>query len=384
MTDILDPEKLTELAKHREWPTVSIHMTIHRGNDSARQNLIRYKNLLKEAQSSLRQHGMRPAEIETFLCAAKKLAEDASMWRSGDARGLAVLLGKSTNHVLRLDIEVPEAVMTGDRFLIRPLLPALDKGERFFVLALSKNRVRLLEGGRSQITEVDVAGMPKSLADALKYDDYERQVQFHSRTPGLGGGGRRAAIFHGQGSASDAEKASLSRYFRMIDQGLKEFLVDSSPPLLLAGVDYLLPIYRSVNSYPGLVELALTGNPDDTPASELHVEALDLLEPYFRAEIERDLANFESLLGTGIASNDIEVILSAACEGRIKTLFVSPDSTTYGHFDTSISRVRIEDEPSPVTQDLMNFAAIETLTRGGSIHTLKPQDSPTAAAIFRY
>jgi len=384
MIDTLNQDKMTELAKHREWPTVSIHMTIHRGKDNARQNLIRYKNLLKEAQSSLRQHGMRPAEIETFLCGAKEIAEDASLWRQGDARGLAVLLGKTASHVLRLDIEVPEAVMTGDRFLIRPLLPALDKGERFLVLALSKNRVRLLEGGRSRIIEVDVAGMPKSLAEALKYDDYERQVQFHSRTPATAGGGRRAAIFHGQGSASDAEKASLSRYFRMIDQGLKEFLVDSNPPLLLAGVDYLLPIYRSVNSYPGLVELSLTGNSDDTPASELRAEAADLLEPYFRAELERDLANFESLLGTGIASDDIEVILPAACEGRVKTLFVSPDSTTYGYFDMSSSKVRIEHEPSSASQDLMNFAAIETLARGGLIHILKPQESLTAAAIFRY
>lgn len=384
MTDILDPEKVTELAKHREWPTVSIHMTIHRGNDSTRQNLIRYKNLLKEAQTSLRQHGMRTAEIETFLWAAKEVAEDAALWRQGGARGLAVLISRSISHVLRLDIELPEALMTGDRFLIRPLLPALDKGERFLVLALSKNRVRLLEGGRSRIAEVDVAGMPKSLADALKYDDYERQVQFHSRTPAAAGGGRRAAMFHGQGSASDAEKASLSRYFRMIDQGLKEFLTDSSPPLLLAGVGYLLPIYRSVNSYPGLVDLALTGNPDETPASELHAEALDLLEPYFRAELERDFASFESLLGTGIASDDIEVILPAACEGRVKTLFVSPDSTAYGHFDVSSSTVRIEGEPSSANQDLMNFAAIETLTRGGEIHTLKPQESPTAAAIFRY
>ena len=232
MTDILDPEKVTELAKHREWPTVSIHMAIHRGNDSARQNLIRYKNLLREAQASLRQHGMRTAGIETFLWAAKEVAEDAALWRQGGARGLAVLISGSVSHVLRLDIELPEALMTGDRFLIRPLLPALDKGERFLVLALSKNRVRLLEGGRSRIAEVDVAGMPKSLADALKYDDYERQVQFHSRTPAAAGGGRRAAMFHGQGSASDAEKASLSRYFRMIDQGLKEFLTDSSPPLL--------------------------------------------------------------------------------------------------------------------------------------------------------
>jgi hypothetical protein len=49
--------------------------------------------------------------------------------------------------------------------------------------------------------------VPTSIAEALKYDDPEKNLQFHTGTTG-GGGGERSAMFHGQGAGNDEQERS--------------------------------------------------------------------------------------------------------------------------------------------------------------------------------
>ena len=60
----------------------------------------------------------------------------------------------------------------------------------FFVLALSQGSVRLFEGSRDGIRELDLADIPTSLRDAVGYDYEQRSLQFHT---GAGAGDWAAA-----------------------------------------------------------------------------------------------------------------------------------------------------------------------------------------------
>jgi hypothetical protein len=83
----------------------------------------------------------------------------------------------------------------------------------------------------------------------------------------LSGKGKLSAITHGDEVDS---KENIKRYFRRIDKGLHELVRDERVPLVLAGVDYLHPIYKKVNSYPHLMEAGVGGNPERLSAKELH------------------------------------------------------------------------------------------------------------------
>ncbi len=385
--DSPDRETLSALAQHLGWPSVSIHMPTHRAGNDKGQDPIRLKNLLKSAEEDLRAGELRPPEIETLLGPARALLSDGSFWRdTGD--GLSIFLAEDVFHRFKVPVELIESVSVGERFAIRPLLPALQTGERFYVLALSKNRVRLLEATGDEIGELDLTGVPRSLADALKYEDYERQVTFHSRTPMSTGKGRRAAMFHGHGGIQDSEKDELSRYFHMIDKGIHEFLHDDDAPLLLSGVDYLLAMYRETNSYPHLVEASMSGNPDELTLSQIHHRGQELLKPHFRAELDQDVASLQDLIGTAEASADLHEIIRAAYEGRVRVLFVSPHANHWGRYDPSSGRVDIAEQPGPDDWDLADLAASETLLHGGVIHTIDDlvadDTSHSAAALFRY
>jgi hypothetical protein len=161
---------------------------------------------------------------------------------------------------------------------------------RFYVLALSQDRVRLLEGTRHSVEEIDVARVPGSLVEALQYDR-------EGRTQARAAHGGQGAVF--QGSVENEAKLEILRYFQMVDRGLRDVLAEEKVPLVLAGVDYLLPIYHEENTYNHLMDKGITGNPETLSAKDLHKRAWAIVEPQFaQAQAEqRDL--YYELTGRG-------------------------------------------------------------------------------------
>ena len=94
-------------------------------------------------------------------------------------------------------------------------------------------------------------------------------------------------MFHGQ-SADDA-KDRILRYFRQIDAGLRDLLREAQVPLVLAGVEYLLPIYKEVNTYQHLLDGGISGNPEGVNF-DLHRQAWAQVEPFFTREQEQAAA----------------------------------------------------------------------------------------------
>jgi len=95
----------------------------------------------------------------------------------------------------------------------------------------------------------------------------------------MGKGGHHPAKFHGQGVGIDEAKEDILRYFQHIDRGLHALLKDETAPLMLAGVEYLFPLYQEANTYPHLLEQGITGNPDKLKAETLREKAWDIVEP---------------------------------------------------------------------------------------------------------
>ncbi|MFZ1399276.1 MAG: hypothetical protein WAS33_20390, partial [Candidatus Promineifilaceae bacterium] len=278
-------------------------------------------------------------------------------------------------------------VVIAGRFHIKPLLPLLADDGHFFILALSQNEVRLLQGTRHSVSEVDVADIPASLAETLVADGPEKQLQFHTSS-GSPGGGKRAAIFHGHDAAGKLSRTNIRRYFRQINSGLSAWLVNEHAPLLLAGVDYLLPLYKEVNSYPHLLEEVITGNPEMLRADELHQRGWAIVQPLFQQARRQAGAKYQHLLRSGseIASNDPLQIIQAAFNGRIETLFVALGQRLWGRFDPETGAVELHQEKGGGDGDLLNVAVIQTMMNGGAVYAVPLEEMPSRnilAAVYR-
>nr|WP_217523290.1 hypothetical protein [Pleurocapsa sp. PCC 7327] len=319
MNLVFSTDELTTLAEVRSLPCVSIFMLTHRMDPQTQQNPIRFKNLLRQAEEKLTDSGLRGQDAKDFLEPAQEL-DDYQFWQYRSDE-LAIFVCADRLLYYGLPLNFPERVVVGDRFYLKPLLPLLTGDGQFYILALSQNQVRLFQGTRYSVDEVKLEDLPTSIAEALKYDDPEKSLQFHTGTSG-GGNGDRAAMFHGHGAGDEAQKDNLLRYFRRVNQGLQELLKNRRSPLILASVDYLLPIYQQANTYPHLLDVGITGNPEERKAEELHAQAWEIVQPYFEQEQQKASDRYQALIGTGQTASTIQEVVPATYYQRVETLFV--------------------------------------------------------------
>ena len=335
----------------------------------------------------MEKRGIGAGEINKFLEPGYNLQALAEFWQK-QSDGLAVYISPDDFFYYRVPINFEEYVNVGDAFHFKPILPILEGNGRFFVLALSQNDVRLLEGTRERVREIALEGIPTSLAEALEFDDPERDLQFHTRTRPRAESGRNA-IFHGLGSGESDSKNDILRFFHKLDSGVIEHLKEAKAPLVAAGVDFLIPIYREANSYPHMLEKHIEGNPEPLSEAELHKQAWQIVEPIFQAAQEEASGRFQALAARqdGGASQEIAQIVPAAINGRVDTLFVLRNQRVWGRFNPQTQEVSLSDNKDAKAQDLLDLAAVQTLLNQGVVYAVDKEDMPTdgaAAAIFRY
>lgn len=383
--DLVNRAEVRALMTERGEHCVSLYLPTHRAGPQIQQDPIRLKNLLRQAEERLQSNGRRRSEAQAILAPAQRLLTDDTFWQH-QSDGLAIFASSNSFHSYRLPYSFSELAVVTDRFHVKPLLRLLSGDGRFYVLALSQKRVRLLQGTRHSVAELVLDRLPKSLAEALGDEERERQLQF--RTAGRGG----SAIFHGHGSSGDESehKKDLLRYFQRIDKGLHDLVCAEKTPLVLAGVDYLLPIYREANTCAQLVGEGIVGNPDGLSAEELHDRAWEILEPLFAKAQDTAAAQFAGLVGSDRASTDLAEIVRAAVHGRVGSLFVAVGVQQWGKYDGDGGEITLHDDRRPGDQDLLDLAAVETLTHSGEVFAVSPEEVPAAgepgpvAAVFRY
>ena len=381
--DEVSNDDLGTLIRTTEGPCVSIFMPTHRKGAEVQQDPIRLKNLLRDAEQQLVQQGTRSTDALEMLQPAQALVPDDLFWNH-QAEGLALFAGREWWRAYRVPFPLEQLCAVSGRFLVKPLLRLFAGDGRFLILALSQNQVRLLEGTRYRVTPLPTAGLPASLADALRFDQPERQLQLHvGTTTGTG------AIFHGQGTGTDDAKDAIKRYFQQVDRGLHALLRDRHAPLLLAGVEYLHPIFRDVSTYPHLLSKGLTGNPDRLAPEELHAQAWAIVGPHFEVEQQDALAAFRQYVGTGRASSDLATVVRAAIDGRVERLLVVGDAHAWGRVDPETSEAVLGGDvrSAQFDQDLLDLAAVETVLKGGRVYPVEAAvlaDVGTVAGVFRY
>lgn len=366
--DPVTEDDLAALAAVQAEPCVSVFMPTHRHGPETVQNAKRLGQLLDRAAEL--------GATDDVLAPLRALVGDDEFWQQQSA-GLALFSAPGFFRRHRLSVEAAEEVRIGEVFHLRPLVPVAS-GERFRLLALSQNEVRLFEAGRFSIEELDLAGVPRSLSEALAFEDSEKQLQVRS----AGGEG----MFHGHGAGEELDKAEVERYLRALDHALRERFGVTSTPLVLATVGYYQPIFASVSTaHSEVVVEVVEGNPERRSAEELHAEAWPIIDRWSAPAREAELRRLRDVVGTGMAAADLSTVVLAATAGRVETLFVAPGPPVFGAVDRETATVRVADTTDaaggPLRSDLVDIAVVETVRHAGTLRHAEPGSLPDGAAL---
>lgn len=374
-------DQIKGLAQQTANPSISIFLPTHRAGQDTQQDPIRFKNLLRDAEKQFLDSGMGPREVDALLKPAQALLDDSNSWNH-QSEGLAVFMTSDEFHYFPLPFRVEELLIIAQSYYVQPVLPLFTNNGHYYILAISLNDVRLFEGTRYGVGQIALPdGIPANMEEALRLDGPQKSLQMHS---GDGGG-----MFHGQGSGNEDQKIWIEQYLNLVDASLKEIFREQNAPLILAGVDYLLPMYRKVSEYQHIMEEGITGNPDHLSPEELQEQAWLIVETSFQQETKKTVEQYQQLADTDKATDNVEEIVAAAFNGRVDKLILSVENQIWGAFNPKDGKVIRSPEGQSKKHNLalLDFTAMNTLQNGGTVCALSQDEMPTdspIAAVFRY
>ncbi len=370
------------LQSKQQPPCLSVYQPTHRHFPDNQQDPIRFKNAIKKLERSLLQK--HPAgQAEPLLAPLYELAENRDFW-THTRDGLAVFSAADFFRVYRLQRAVPEITVVSDSFHTKPLLRILQSADRYQVLGLNRKEIKLFEGNRDQLDEIELdPNVPRTIQEALGEELTDAYLTHAPRR-----GGANVPQHHGHGSKKDEVDLDAERFFREVDRAIYEH--HSRPSglmLLLAALPEHHNLFRRVSHNPQLADAALDVHPDSLNAEELRERAWRVVEPQYLARLASFIEQFKGALGTGLSSAEIPKIAAAAAEGRIATLLIDADTHIPGKIDPPSGQVQPGQLDDPDADDVLDDLGELVLKQGGETIIVPANRMPTktgAAAIYRY
>ena len=266
--DIPTLPELKALAATRADACVSIYLPTTPVTQDTAASRIELKNLTKVALGQLEAVRFDKRRLAVIGDQLAELADDDGFWKY-QAMSLAVLVTPDAMRTFRLPNRLTAMAEVSDRFHLKPLLRAITFPHETFVLALSENAARLVEAFADlPAQEVKIRDLPKDGADALKRQANDKGSQRISDR------------------GKEGEKDLLRKYARQVDAALRAVLAGRDTPLILAATEPLASIFRSVNTYPGLVAVGISASPDRMSDAELAAAARPILDRTYARDLE--------------------------------------------------------------------------------------------------
>lgn len=285
MVNFPSDRELRRLQTQRGQHLVTIYVPFVTPNTTDNPDRIELKNALRETEKQLVAAGAKADRARQQLAPAHELLASREFWpiRHED---LALFISPRSFHYYHLPGgAVKYTVRVGKRFNVTPLVKAMRANERYFVLLLSHNQVRLYEGDRFALAPLELKHFNGKMEEILNIDEYPESRELHPVAPA--GHGRTTGSYHQQYNVSETDKQMLLDFFRRTDAYLHTFFTKHSRPLLLAGVAYLQPIYRVANTYSGLLGQSISGNLERATLDDIRNKAWRVMRQNLRT---RELA----------------------------------------------------------------------------------------------
>lgn len=383
--ELLTKELIEELLSAEQAPCVSLYMPTHKKHPENLKDIIVFKNLIHQMEDSLAQK-YSAREVQKYLEPIKDLVNNENIWNH-TLDGLAVFSAEGMFRVVKLHKSVEELAIVADSFHTKPLRQYLQSLEHFHVLGLTLHDIRLFEGNRHSLTEVELtADTPKTITEALGDELTEK----HSVVESYGGvGGNSTPMHHGHGGKKEETEKDAERFFRVVASAIYEHHSKSSGwPLILAALPEHHSLFQKVNKNPLLLSKGIAINPSSVSSDQLAKMAWDIMEPEYNLKLDSLAERFGQARANGKGSDDYKEVAVAAVGGRVDTLIVEADRIIAVRVTNLVTgNTQKKDLSNPKVDDLLDDIGELVIKMGGTMIVLPTEKMPSKtglAAIFRY
>jgi release factor family 11 len=386
--DIPTPEEFKALAQIKGEACISLYLPVSPLAENIRANRIAFRDLARAALAQLREAGVDKRKILDFeqrfdhlaglerdvqdddkIRKLQRARPDSDTFWHYQAHGLAVLATPSLMRTFRLPNSPKPLAEVADRLHLTPLIRAMTSPHDIFVLALTEESVRLIHAFINlPPVRLKVPDLPESVEQAT------RRPSFHVRAP------------RGRLQNLEGEKVLLHKYVRMVEQAVHSVFAGQNSPLVVAAEEPLASMYRSLNSYPGLADEMIEGNPERKTDAELEDAAIPILDRLYSREVTAAIALYDQLKPRR-ATTDVSYAAHAATAGAIEQLLVDLDAVVPGVVSDVDGSVIYSASDDAESYSVVDEVARRALSTGARVLGARREELPDRAAltaILRY
>jgi len=368
-----------ELLADHQAPCVSIYIPVNRAHPPADQDPVRFSTHLAEAEKTLLKNYSRQ-ETQAVLGKLEEYRSNMDFW-TGSSRD-AVAFFASPDYVLAVDLEqhVPDTVIVGDSFHVKPLIRVLQSGDRYQLLCYSEKNIQLFEGSRYRLDRLELKNVPtntyqisgmrlgKAVDSQLDLQTAEQQAS--------------------EGPGAMVDPSNWQHFMRAVDKAVWEnYSRPSKLPLIFVAVEEWHPRFHGISKNPYLEKEGIKLNPVHLPVERLREEAWKIMEPRFLANLDKLRNDFMAAKAHQKGSDVVGQVAEAAAFGRVGTLLVQENQHIPGKVIRDSGQIAPPERTNDHAEDVLDDLAEMVLRTDGQVLVL-PQDSmPTdtgVAAIYRY
>lgn len=275
--------------------------------------------------------------------------------------GLAIFVSPNVMKIHLLPFPVKEKIMLGQSFDIRDIVYFNQLLTPYFLLALSRKRIRLFKGSGRDLQEVVNNDFPQQYVEEYEYE-----------RPSLGSStGSSLKAFERDKSVVQEDREKM--FFRKADAILNKYLREDTR-LFVAGVTEAIANFQEsshhLKNFAGKIE----GNFDLDALHPLAETTWKKIQDAIRNENQALLIKLQKYIGRQLAVDGIIDVWRTAKEGKGLTLLVEKDYqvTAYQHVDDPSA---ISLTPPAGKYELMTDAADDVIKvvkeKGGSVAILE-------------
>ena len=383
--EVLAKELIQELLSVNQSPSLSLYMTTHKSHPENLQDPIRFQNLVKQLEESLLEQ-YSAIEVKKFLEPYVTLNNNSEFW--GHALdGRAVLGSSEFFKVIRLPIAVQELAVVADNFHTKPLRQYLQSADRYHVLGLSLHEIRLFEGNRHSLVEVDLPpDFPRTITEALG----DELTGKHTTVASYGGtSGESSAMHHGHGSKKDEVDKDAERFFNIIARTIHEnYSKPTGLPLILAALPEHHSLFQKLSKNPLLLDEGININPASISTAILTKLAWEVLEPVYLQKLKDLVKKFEQAKANNSGSDNVKEVIEAAEAGRVDTILIEKDRVIAERLrNKNTGTFKQADSTQPILDDLLDDIGELVTKMGGEVMFIPSEKMPAKtgiAALYRY
>lgn len=354
-------------------PTHQIPTRQHMDEDQ-----IRFKNMMQKALKLIDKSGNK--YFHAFLDKKFKDAMSNNLFWEQCTKSMLITARLGMFEVTHLPVDCDEYIALDDYFHLGPVYGLLYDMQDFHILHMAQKNPKLYKANNYNADELDI-GLPVDSHTALQIDEeHQKSVQHHSG---------RNTQFHGHGGGKDSGDWEERQYMRIIDK-LVAVNIDTSLPVVLAGTEHELGLYKSLSNLPNICDATISLNADRLDINILHEKAFGVIQSeIIDARREYAINAFRQTYAKSPRKTvlDAEALQQVSSEGRADTVLLAVWKRTTDTVRDNKNQVRKLVMPNSMNNKSVDAALEKAWKQGADIINVLASQLPKRsllAANLRY